>query len=276
VDVISLGYRTDLMVRALEGSEVIDHAGHITVRTAANPDFRWGNFLLLPAAALPGGASQCLALFAAEFPAAAHVLLGIDSTRDDPAHLAGFEAAGLRVRRETVMTATAPAGPPHPGRDAQIRQLTSDGDWEQSAELRALCNAEDGVRASRAFAEARITAQRGLASAGHGAWFGAFQNGKLAAHLGVFSDGSGIARYQDVGTHPRARRQGLAASLVCHAARYAIDQLAATTLVIVADPDGPAIRVYRSVGFADLQTLVSMHRLPVAARAAAAGPERKL
>jgi ribosomal protein S18 acetylase RimI-like enzyme len=262
VNVISLGYRTDLMVRALEGSEVIDHAGYITVRTAANPEFRWGNFLLLPAEAVLGGASQCLALFAMEFPAAAHVALGIDSTRDGSADLASFEAAGLSVQRETVLTASLPAGPPHPNRDAQIRELTSDGDWEQSADLRDLCNAADGFRTSRAFTEARITAQRGLASAGHGAWFGAFQNGKLVAHLGVVSDGSGIARYQDVGTHPGARRQGLAATLVCHAAGYAIDRLAATTLVIVADPDGPAIGVYRSVGFADLQALVSMHRLP--------------
>lgn len=262
VDVVSLGYRTDLMVRALEGSEVVDHGEYITVRTAANPAYWWGNFLLLPAAAVPGEASQWLSLFAAEFPAAAHVALGIDITVEGPAGLAGLAAAGLDVQRDTVLTASVLGEPPHPSRTAQLRQLTSDGDWKQSAELRDICNAQDGLPADRAFADARIIAQRSLAGTGHGAWFGAFQDGQLAAHLGVFSDGTGIARYQDVGTHPDARRQGLAATLVCYAGRYAIDHLAATTLVIVADPDESAIRVYRSVGFADRQTQVSLQRPP--------------
>ena len=33
VDVMSLGYRTDLMVRALEGSEVADRGDYVTVRS---------------------------------------------------------------------------------------------------------------------------------------------------------------------------------------------------------------------------------------------------
>jgi ribosomal protein S18 acetylase RimI-like enzyme len=262
VKVLSLGYRTDLMVRALEGSEVIDHGGYITVRTAANPDFWWGNFLLLPAAALSGGAGQWLSLFSAEFPAAAHVALGFDLTDGGGADLAGFEAAGLAVHRETVLTAVAPGEPPHPNLSVRVRPLTGEQDWEQSAQLRALCDEEDGLPADRAFIQSRITAQRQIADAGHGAWFGAFLDGELAAHLGVFSDGTGIARYQDVGTHPGARRQGLAGTLVCHAGRYAVDRLAATTLVIVADPEEPAIRVYRAAGFADRETQISMQRPP--------------
>ena len=69
-----------------------------------------------------------------------------------------------------------------------------------------------------------------------------------------------MARYQDVGTHPDARRQGLAAALVGQAGRYAIDELGAKTLVIIADPDEPAIRVYRSVGFADHETQLNLQR----------------
>jgi ribosomal protein S18 acetylase RimI-like enzyme len=72
----------------------------------------------------------------------------------------------------------------------------------------------------------------------------------------------GVARYQEVATHPDARRQGLAATLLCHAARYATGHLAATTLVIVADPGEPAIGVYRGVGFADRETEVSVSRAP--------------
>ncbi len=65
-DVISLGYRTDLMVRVLEGSEVVDYFGYVTVRTPANPGLLVGSFLLLPARAAQGEAGQWLSLFAAE------------------------------------------------------------------------------------------------------------------------------------------------------------------------------------------------------------------
>ena len=80
VDVTSLGYRTDLMIRALEGSQVVDHPGYVTVRTPANPAFWWGNFILLPAGAAGEGPEPGLARFRSEFPDSAHVALGIDVT----------------------------------------------------------------------------------------------------------------------------------------------------------------------------------------------------
>src|SRR5258708_28834018 len=47
VEVRSLGYRTDLAILALEGSQVTDQGDHLVIRTAGNPDYWWGNFLLL-------------------------------------------------------------------------------------------------------------------------------------------------------------------------------------------------------------------------------------
>ncbi len=65
-----------------------------------------------------------------------------------------------------------------------------------------------------------------------------------------------------MGTHPAARRQGLAGTLVWRAGQHALGELGARTLVIVADPTEAAIRVYRSVGFADHETQLSMHSAP--------------
>jgi hypothetical protein len=39
VDVSSLGYRTDLMIRRLSGSEISDRGSHLVIRTPANPYF---------------------------------------------------------------------------------------------------------------------------------------------------------------------------------------------------------------------------------------------
>jgi GNAT superfamily N-acetyltransferase len=147
-----------------------------------------------------------------------------------------------------------------PGDAWGCHPLAGDRDWEQSRSLQALSNTADGVPATPAFTATRSAARRRLAEAGHGAWFGAFQAGELVAQLGIFTGQTPFARYQDVGTHPAARRQGLAGTLVWHAGRYALSQLGARTLVIVADPGEAAIRVYRSVGFTDHETQVSVQR----------------
>jgi GNAT superfamily N-acetyltransferase len=110
----------------------------------------------------------------------------------------------------------------------------------------------------------RVAARRLLTDTGRGAWFGAFADSRLVAQLGIVATGAGLARYRDVETHPDYRRQGLAGTLVYHAGQFARSALAASTLVICADPDGPAIGVYRSVGFAGSETSVGYARPPTA------------
>ncbi|HEX9540042.1 MAG TPA: hypothetical protein VGA04_17925 [Streptosporangiaceae bacterium] len=115
MEVTSLGYRTDLMIRALEGSVITDHGDCIVVRSPANPAFWWGNFLLLAAPPGPGQSGRWLARFAAEFPDAAHVALGIDVTDAREVQTAEFLEAGLRLDLSTVLTASAVHRPPRPG-----------------------------------------------------------------------------------------------------------------------------------------------------------------
>ena len=144
MDVTSLGYQTDLMIRALEGSQVVHHPGYVTVRTPANPAFWWGNFVLLSGKAAREGAEPGLARFRSEFPASAHVALGIDVTSEGAAGLDDFAAAGLDVQHDTVLTAGALREPPHPNHAAVLRELDGEDDWRQSAQLRAICDAEEG------------------------------------------------------------------------------------------------------------------------------------
>lgn len=252
------------MIRAMEGSEVADYRDHIVIRSPARPAYWWGNFILLAAAPEPRQAARWLSRFTEAFPAAGYVALGIDATQPHAADRSGLLEAGLVAERSTVMTATALREPPHPNLSAEYRPLASDGDWQQSFELRLAADDGGHVAATRAFYEQRTADARRLAENGHGAWFGAFADGRLAAQLGVFSDGSGIARYQNVETHPAWRRNGLAGTLVWHAGQWAVDQLGARTLVIVADPRANAIRVYRSVGFADAEAQIAFERPPYA------------
>jgi GNAT superfamily N-acetyltransferase len=265
VNVTSLGYRTDLMIRRMEGSEITDCRDHIVVRSPGHPAYWWGNFLLLAAAPEPRETAKWLARFAEVFPAAGHVALGIDTTQPDAADRSGLNEAGLRIERSTVMTAPDLREPPHRDLLADYRALVGEEDWRQSLGLRLAADEGGEFDVNRAFYEQRTADARRLAETGHGAWFGAFAGGRLVAQLGVFSDGGGMARYQNVETHPAWRRKGLAGTLVWHAGRWALDHLGARTLVIVADPAAGAIRVYRSVGFANAETQIGFQRPPAAA-----------
>ena len=259
MDVHSLGYRTDLALLQLGGSLVADRGTHLVVRTPANPSFYWGNYLLLATPPDPGSGEFWLEQFERELPEARHRAFGVDGTTGTKEDLAVFAEVGLQVDASSVMTASTVHEPPHPHPTAVVRPLTSDADWHEHV---ALAVAGEDERYSEDFATARAAAHRRNIEAGHGRWFGAFLEGRLMASLGIFTASAGLARFQEVKTHPDARGQGLAGTLVHAASRHAFDEMGARTLVMVADPDYLAIRVYRSVGFDDTETQLGADRAP--------------
>jgi ribosomal protein S18 acetylase RimI-like enzyme len=257
VEVRSLGYRTDLAILALEGSQITDRGDHIVIRTPGNPDYWWGNFLLLQELK-PGSGPGWVDRFAAEFPDARHIALGLDQT--DVGAVDSGEIRGMTMERNAVMTATSLHGPPHPNAHAVLRTLEGDADWRQSLELAVAVHAgEPGGDAG--FLTRRIAARRALTEAGQGAWFGAFLDGTLVSQLGLIAGRSGLARYQSVETHPAARRRGLAGTLVRYAGGTALAD-GTSTLVMVADPEDSAIRVYHSLGFAVTESQLGFIRQP--------------
>ena len=258
---VSLGYRTDLMLLGLQGSEIEQRTDYQVIRTPANPTFYWGNFLLLSGPPAPGTVASWVSTFAREFPEAEHVALGVDGTSGDAGDPAELAAAGLEAECNTVLATGATKPPPRPNETAQFRVLDGDADWWAALKLQEAVYGGDS-EGWQGFAGRRLQAMRRLQARGFGAWFGAFQAGRMVSGLGVFGDGSGIARFQAVDTHPEHRNKGLAGTLVYRAGQYALQEMAAQTLVIVAESDGPAIRIYRSVGFGDAETQVQLQRSP--------------
>ena len=269
---MSLGFRTDLALLRLGGSTVTDRGDHLVVHTPDNPTFWWGNFLLLPAPPHVEDLDGWLDRFAAEHPTARHIALGFDGTSTVPAdelltHLRSPDR-GFTVETSTVMTATTVHPPAHPTADAVVRTLESEDDWAQSVEVRLACDAEDveagtfGSADHRPFVVARAATARALCTAGHARWFGAFLGDRLVSQLGLVDAGDGLARFQSVETAPDARGRGLAGTLVYHASLVGLHEMGARTLVMVADPDYLAIRLYRSVGFAGTEAQTQASRPP--------------
>lgn len=263
MDVTSLGFRSDLMLRTLAGAHVQDRGDWLVVRTPDNPGFWWGNFLLLPGPVLPGEARDWEARFVAELPDAAHRAYGVDGTSGDVGDPDELAALGVSSEVSTVLTATSGtiyAWPDPVVTNADCRRLVTDGDWEQALALRIACDDLPDTSDHREFIARKLDETRRLVDTGCGAWFGGFTDGALVSGLGIFGDGMGLARYQTVETHPAHRRRGFARRLLLEAGRYAVTELSAQTLVIVADPGYHAIDLYRSAGFADAERQVQLQR----------------
>jgi hypothetical protein len=253
----SLGYRTDLALLQLAGSLVEDRGTHLVVRTPDNPTFYWGNYLLLALPPEPGSGEHWLRVFEEELPDARHRAFGVDATTGSVRDLAELAAHGLVADVSSVMTASAVHPPARPNTAADIRPLADDDDWAQQVALSLSGEAEP---VTEEFVTRRAAAQRRKVEAGHGAWFGAFLGGRLEASLGLFAAGPGLARFQEVKTRPAARGQGLCGTLVHAASRFGLDEMGAETLVMVADPEYLAIRIYRSVGFEETETQLGADR----------------
>lgn len=256
----SLGYRTDLALLQQGGSEVEDHGHYLAVSTPANPAFYWGNFLLLATPPEPGSADHWTATARSAFPSSRHVAIGVDRPEGTLDDLGPLAEAGYECDRAVVMTAEAVHAPPRPNTEADVRPLTSDDDWNQ--QLALSIHGEDDSHVHLDFATARTLEHRAHVDSGRGHWMGAFLEGQLVSSMGIVTASPGLARFQNVKTHEDFRGRGLAGTLVEATARVAFDEMAAETLVMVADPDYVAIGVYRSVGFSDGESQLQATLLP--------------
>ncbi|WP_427893018.1 GNAT family N-acetyltransferase [Kribbella sp. GL6] len=260
MDITSLGFRTDLLLLELGGSEFRDTGEYVVVRTPQNPGFWWGNYLLYRTPFAPDDTELRLADFQREFPDAKHVAFGIDSTDGDAGAVDELTAAGFEIEPNVVMTAERVVPPPHANEQATYRFLSSDDDWEQVYHQSLACAEMTVDDDYREFTRRKLVAKREVVDAGNGKWFGAFDGDRLQSSLGLIFDGSGLGRFQNVQTSPEDRGRGLAGTLVHHAATYGLTQ--ARKLVMVADPAYLAIRIYRSLGFADTETQLQIARPP--------------
>lgn len=259
MEIKSLAYRTDLMLLRLSGSELTEAGDHVVVRTPANPTFWWGNYLLFRSPFAPDALSRRLEMFETAFPGARHVAFGIDSVDGVIGAEHELREAGFEIERNTVMTAQAVLPPARPNTTSAYRFLDRDEDWEQLVGLTLACSPME-IEGYEQFNRRKVEAERRLVEDGHGRWFGAFDGDRLQASLGLVTDGSGVARFQNVQTHPGDRNRGIASTLVHRASTYGLGEFGAETLVMVADPEYLAIRLYRALGFEDTEQQVQLTR----------------
>src|SRR5688572_9439914 len=106
----SLCFKTDLFVAAFDG-EVEDRGDFLVVRTPTNPDFWWGNFLLLReppvAASFANGPDSWIARVARELPDAPVELISWDRPDGPRGEIEPALAQGFDLDEAFALTATS-------------------------------------------------------------------------------------------------------------------------------------------------------------------------
>lgn len=247
-----LATRTDVLVQ-LEGVMYRREDDHLVARCPERPDYYSGNLVVALAPVEPDAIPRWLAIWQQAFgsqPEIGHAWVQWETPGDcAPAYQDDLARAaaerGLEVESNVVMAYALPQAPrPAPGLD--IRPLDLAREWDATVDLALV--AEPGSAAFSAFTAWQRGCFRRMLEAGHGQWWGAWRDGRLAGSAGLFTR-NGWARFQEVVTHPELRRRGVCSNL-CHAM---VEDLRArdpaARVVIVAEPGSDAERVYLRLGF---------------------------
>jgi GNAT superfamily N-acetyltransferase len=276
MEVRSLGYRADLIFAGFSG-EIIDRGEYLVIRIPSNPTFYWGNFLLFALAPGPGDEKlwrQLLEHEIGQYPQVGHQAFGRDSVSGEIGSAKSFVRAGFRLDRMAVLKAGQKIPKVSDPNRITIRPLADDEDWAQTLENQVICRDPGHDELShRIFKQRQMADYRQMAAQGMGNWFGAFPRAGLVGDLGIFHS-QRIGRYQAVGVHPDFRRRAIGRKLIAHSARYALDHFGLDTLVIVADLNPAAQRLYQATGFvaSEMQASLELWLPPPATSPTPAAP----
>ncbi len=245
----SLGRKTDLIFSRFEG-QVIDRGDYIVIKTPSNPNFYWGNFIIFSKEPKPGDFKLWKSIFDEEFDSYSginHYTFTWDT--DEKGVYDEFLKDGFEFDSGVVLTTERLVPPQYKNDLIKIRKIESEKSWKEVIELQVKCADPKFLNDHyREFKEAQFRNYKTMSDAGKGYWFGAYIDEVLVADLGIFFEGE-VARYQSVETDPKFRKQGICANLVYQVGQFAFEKLGVKTLVMEADPNYHAARIYESVGF---------------------------
>ncbi len=250
MNIKSLGYRTDFLFNTFDGS-VEDKGQYFVAKTHSNPNYFWGNLLLFKSPPKEGDLAEWKRIFKEEFSGSDihHITFGWDSPSGERGEVKEFENDGFGFETSVVLTATKVIKPPKYNQNIKVYSIDTEADFERSIEIQ-VSRGEDHLSKEswEDFYKKAIAGYRKMIEAEKGIWFGAKIDGVLVGCLGVFTDGD-VGRYQIVCTDSNFQRKGVCSTLVYESAKYAFDTMGVAKLVMVADEEYHAAKIYESVGF---------------------------
>ncbi|KAA9006907.1 GNAT family N-acetyltransferase [Histidinibacterium aquaticum] len=255
----SLGLATDLL--AMTGlSDIESLEDRIVVRTPGEPDYWFGNTVIFRDDRIDPRPQ--VEIFNEHFPDARHIVIQWDSPGlTAPPEHPDLEALKLELEYSDVLTLDGVPEDAEPPEGIDLRRIGTDEEWGQVVTLQNEMGLEDGYdpNAHPAYIEQRFAAVRRQIEGGLGAWFGAFDGDRLVGDMGVLHDDK-VARFRSVETAASHRRRGICSALLSKTGRWVRERAPEATLVIVADSDGSAGRLYQAAGFRMTERMIAAVR----------------
>lgn len=248
---LSPGILTEMIFHRFDG-EIFDRGNYMVIRTPSNQGYFFGNCVLFFEAPRSGSLAIWREVFKKEFADLSHVKHTTflwDSPREGLGDVSELEEAGFKVDFSVVLTAKSVHPASKSNADIEVRPIATDAEWREVTDAQIRTNdPEYEEKSYRLFKERQMARYRAMTEVGLGRWFGAFLDGKLVADLGLYRDGK-TGRFQSVETDSNFRRQGVCGRLVYEAASYGFQKMGLEGLVMVADENYHAAKIYESVGF---------------------------
>ena len=260
MDIQSLSIRTNLIFAKFSG-HIQDRGTYTLVQTPSNPGYHWGNYVIFDSSPKKGDYPSWTSIFRKEFTyykEITHMVFTWDSSSDEstesfcPTHTSDYQEFihnDFELEEGVTLSANELMYPSKYNNQIEIRKIMSDQEWNDVLHLQVLCSDAKFAHAGYVkFKRNQMMQYRAMSEQGMGHWFGAYLGKQLVGDLGIFFEKE-LGRYQNVGTHPNFRRQGVCQTLVYEAAQIALKEYGVSTLVMEADAHYHAAKIYESLGF---------------------------
>jgi ribosomal protein S18 acetylase RimI-like enzyme len=235
-----------------EHSAIEDVGDAMVIVTPQNPYWRWGNLIVLKKPPRREDVDRWRELYEKKIApnqVNPNRIIMWDETGADSAAIEEYKKDNLKFSPFDILTLKSLLQPKNLNDRIAIKEIGDrDEEWNEAIEANVESFGASDTPDYRHYAERRMADHRSLIANGRGRWYAARADGEFAGSLGFFA-GDDLCRFQEVAVRPKFQRQGIASALVYHAASVAREEYPNNPQVIVADPNGSAIGVYRRIGF---------------------------
>lgn len=245
----SLALQTDLIFNRFSG-QVFNNKHYTAIKTPAHPDYFWGNYLIFPQAPQKEDRQLWLNAYENEFgPPEKQGFIALTWDSPQKGTVQPFLDWGFELQRSDILCARPETL--NKGRfnsELTIRPLISKTDWQAYQHVHFDPDWPYGsAEQQKQFLDRSCSELYDMVQTGIGMRFGAFFGTECVGELGVYWQGN-VGRFNTVGTHPKFRRRGVCSTLV-YSVSQQMFQRGLETLVIEADQEEAAGRIYRSLGY---------------------------
>ena len=262
MEVKSLGHKTSLELNRSSG-EVKDHGNYLCIKTPSRPDFFWGNYLLLAQAPKKGDFFELVKLYRSHFgdPNKQGFITITWDLSDAKPSISEFQSNGFQLDTSKILVTDSVKPHSNMNNSIEIREYDPNQNIDQYLDVHYDPKWSYGTdEEQRSFMISSLRDFSSLPDNRQKKRIGAYINDKLVGDLGIFKVGN-LIRFNNVSTHRDFRRLGVCRRLVFEASNLGLTNPGATKLVMEADANYHAAKIYESLGFQHRETIYSLQWL---------------